>query len=504
MNVRTILIPAVAISTAAATPALAQLTPEWSTHLGKVTLGSPKLADVNGDGIAEIIIPTAGVQPNPYNEGNIFVFSRDGTLLPGWPFQTNRPFFSAVAVGNIDDDPEPELVAQAWYTMYAWNYDGSIVPGWPIAISAGTSNAPVLADLDGDGRLDVIYTDGNAIRAVRGDGTPLPGWPRTAAENFQAPAVGDIDGDGEVEIVAGTWRPNFPDPITYELHAWNADGSTLFTVSGLGSVRGPVSLGDLDGDGSVEIVVRAGDVLHVFGPDGSPRPGWPITPGGPIRNATAALGDLDADGDLEIVIGGTVVYAYHHDGTPVAGFPASVPTSGNINSSAIIAEIDGESPTPEVLVKVANAIAAVYADGLPVPNFPHAISDENNTGTFTPSPAVGDLNGDGWVEMVFVSVAGQVEYFDEFVAVSSVRQWPMAHYDACNTSFIPAAGSTCAPDWDDNGSVNSTDISAFLTSWLDSLNQGNLDADFNGDGQVNSTDISAFLTSWLDAVTTGC
>ena len=62
----------------------------------------------------------------------------------------------------------------------------------------------------------------------------------------------------------------------------------------------------------------------------------------------------------------------------------------------------------------------------------------------------------------------------------------------------------CPPDWNDDDVVNSTDISAFLTSWLDSVTNGNLIADFNADTVVNSTDISAFLTAWLDAVQNGC
>lgn len=61
----------------------------------------------------------------------------------------------------------------------------------------------------------------------------------------------------------------------------------------------------------------------------------------------------------------------------------------------------------------------------------------------------------------------------------------------------------CNTDWDANGVVNSSDISAFLTGWLSSVRAPDLVADFNNDGAVNSTDISAFLTAWLAEVTTG-
>jgi hypothetical protein len=62
----------------------------------------------------------------------------------------------------------------------------------------------------------------------------------------------------------------------------------------------------------------------------------------------------------------------------------------------------------------------------------------------------------------------------------------------------------CRADWNQDGLVNSNDISAFLTSWLASLSGGTLVADFNNDGSVNSNDISAFLTAWLAALGGDC
>jgi len=62
----------------------------------------------------------------------------------------------------------------------------------------------------------------------------------------------------------------------------------------------------------------------------------------------------------------------------------------------------------------------------------------------------------------------------------------------------------CPADWDNDGHITSTDISAYLVAWLASVTGQTLDADFNGDAQVNSSDISAFLTAWLSAVTEGC
>jgi hypothetical protein len=62
----------------------------------------------------------------------------------------------------------------------------------------------------------------------------------------------------------------------------------------------------------------------------------------------------------------------------------------------------------------------------------------------------------------------------------------------------------CPADWNGDAQVNSSDISAFLTSWLDSINNNDLNADFDGSGSVNSSDISAFLSAWLQALQGNC
>lgn len=68
----------------------------------------------------------------------------------------------------------------------------------------------------------------------------------------------------------------------------------------------------------------------------------------------------------------------------------------------------------------------------------------------------------------------------------------------------------CPADVDGSGTVNSGDISAYLTAWLDLVNSGGCPAppqpcpeDFSGDGLINSADISAFLTVWLSAINAG-
>lgn len=63
---------------------------------------------------------------------------------------------------------------------------------------------------------------------------------------------------------------------------------------------------------------------------------------------------------------------------------------------------------------------------------------------------------------------------------------------------VPAAFllTPCDADFDNNGSLNTRDVLAFLNAW----NVGSISADFNDDGSINSLDVLAFLNAW----NTGC
>ena len=53
-------------------------------------------------------------------------------------------------------------------------------------------------------------------------------------------------------------------------------------------------------------------------------------------------------------------------------------------------------------------------------------------------------------------------------------------------------GSSCPPDFNGDGTVNTQDVIAFLNAWVDA----DPDADFKGDGTVNTQDVLAFLNLW--------
>ncbi len=424
---------------------------DWTVSLNAPVLSSLRIADVDGDQQQDIICTTYGPDGNPYGAGQIFVFNVNGDTLDGWPYITNKPFPASASIGDVDNDGDIEIVAGDWSKIYLLNHDGTYYPGWPL--SNGLTYSPAIIDLDDDGDMEIIYTSNNLLYIRHHDGELWDGFPVSAPENIGSPSLGDMDLDGQYEIIAGTTAgPVGPEP--YEIYVWKLDGTVLsgFPVSTSGVVKSTPAIADIDNDDFLEIVVAAYhtsnlDYLYCLDWQGNHEPGWPVR-AEYIRLSSPALGDVDHDNDLEIFIGGyyssdqsiEVLFAYHHDGQPLNNFPVELfhdGPAGNINSSPVIAEVDGDTMHSEVFVKVWDHIYALHSDGTVVDGFPYFIDDENHTGTHGPSPAIGDLDYDGDADYVFISAIGNLTYIDAHGDFNLPKSpWQMYKHDSWGTGLI--------------------------------------------------------------------
>jgi hypothetical protein len=320
----------------------------FATQLHNVP-SSPATADLDFDGSLEVIAAS-------WSDSAVAVYDREGALRSGWPRKGDAPFWSSPAIGDLDGDGFPDVVIGSNGShVYAWHADGTGIrqsDGVYLATSGTVISSPAVADLVGDGHREVIVgTSAGKVYAERFDGE-LPGWPFTASGTLSAsPAIGDIaPGPGlEVAIACandsvyviladGTRAPGWPQPL--ELTPYN------------GRVNSPVLArlrGHL-GDPSLCVVICGVDGhLTAFGPAGNVLPGWDNVHLGALTEASPAVADLDGDGSLEVLIGAEDrrLYAFHYDGTPVSGFP--IETGAEVRSTPAVWDLDGDGST-EILV----------------------------------------------------------------------------------------------------------------------------------------------------------
>jgi hypothetical protein len=277
---------------------------------------TPVLADLDWDNALEIIVAVRN-----WPEGLIYVFRGDGTLFPNWPVKMDYIPGSAVAVGDINGDNIPEIVAESYYSLHAFRTDGIILDGFPYYPGLNrvfSYSAPVLADLDGDGNREIICGDHSiddgtgAVHIVNYDGTPWAGWPKiTSSWVYGPPSIGDINNDGLLDIAVGDEALSIT-PIN-KVYAWTAQtGDPLpgFPIRDVFGVNNQIILADIDGDNMIDLLFddNTSEGKYIgYKYDGTVMEGWPLLLDGSTFFINPFVVDINLDGMMDISGAGTIL-----------------------------------------------------------------------------------------------------------------------------------------------------------------------------------------------------
>lgn len=205
----------------------------WTTSLQGSALNSPIVADLDHDGLNEIVVATWTSSRD--GAGGVYRLNRAGQVAPGFPVLTDDAFLTPPAVGDMDGDDFLEIcvAGDRSFKLHLLEHDGFAAAGWPVSIShMSTSGGPTLADLDGDSFLDAVYT--------------APGYMNLAIANNDPRQLGGVAGWNAIGIpipLNGS-GPYLPLPIE------GATSAGYFKAS-------PATITDLDGNGKLDIVAAS-------------------------------------------------------------------------------------------------------------------------------------------------------------------------------------------------------------------------------------------------------
>jgi hypothetical protein len=338
------------------------------------------VGDLNGDGHLDIVVTSQSNGDAGFTwRVNVLLNVGDGTFAAPASYAVSGPYTPYMAVGDLNGDGKPDVAitnasggdaGPFSIDVLLNNGDGTLAAPNHNFIS-GSPQGLVLADVDGNGRNDLVvafitFPTDAGVAVLLNQGGGAFGAPRTFSVGTHPSgiAAGDLNHDGRIDLAVVNYDS--------EISAGNGNLSVLLNQGG-GTFAAPVAYpagdflsavaeADLNGDAQPDLaVLDSSSNVSVLLNEGTGSFVGPLRYSAQHPSSAFALGDVTGDGRIDIV--GSVPLQYGYTGW----------TFGIVS----------------VLV---NGGDAIFNRSIDLPDEP-----------IEGSIALGDLNGDGKLDVVAVN-----------------------------------------------------------------------------------------------------
>ena len=312
----------------------------------------------------------------------------------------------SIALGDFDNDGNYDFAAATETDVSVRLGDGAggfpkagVVPGHNDSIYTGVA----VADFNKDGNEDLavpssLGTAPNKLGIKLGNGTGnfIAGPTLTTGDRPLAVATGDFNGDGSEDVVAANLGAGDNDPGSLSIHQGNGDGTFVTPHVTIGTAVSPreITVGDLNGDGDLDLVVGTRQIAQIF--LGGANTGF-TSPGGIAAGSSVqgiALGDFNGDGNTDIAAASTASITVGLGG-PNGTFPGTAVTTQGAQSPVDIAVGDFNSDGREDLAWTSQSRHLKVRLGAGDGTFPSALEATVPTDGRALGLVIGDFNADG-------------------------------------------------------------------------------------------------------------
>ncbi len=341
------------------------------------------------------------------------------------------------ALIDVDGDGDLEVIyfgpSGDW--LMARHGDGSLVPGYPVDLGLGIDAGYISgAKVTGSAEEDVVVSGSGTVWVLGPNGNPRSGFPTIppiAGHSNGRVAIGDVNGDGHLELVA---------PFGEGIFILDREGQLLSNFGSGEPEPGSPSLHDFNDDQTMEIAFPRGDgSVNLTYWDGTPvGPGWPFDTGTTTMPSQVALANVTAGShpDLVFMSDDGVVHLL----TPTASVPLDWPRS-----------LDPGSPLVDPIVAQLGLNGASVAVG-EATGWLRLLEESDSqegwardqTAPILASVSAGDIDGDGMIELIVPS--SQALWILDMGVPETEGLWPMSGGNPGRTGCVSAGAVSATPE----------------------------------------------------------